>query len=191
MVDQLLLRRHTHYRESVVRTTGKNTETAAKALLKRRLGEIEAHTWVGPDEKRVRLSDLRTLLDADYVDKQRRSADRVARAWHHVVDFFPRDPRALTITTKRLHEFVTHRRAEGAAPATIRTELACLLRAFRVAVERQELQASSIPGFPTITVRNARDVFFTTAEVDGVREHLPARLQHLWTGLCVDGVAPE
>ncbi len=55
----------THYRESVVRTTGKNTETAAKALLKRRLGEIEAHTWVGPDEKRVRLSNLRRLAAAN------------------------------------------------------------------------------------------------------------------------------
>ncbi len=169
------------FRESVQKATGRNTHKAARELENKRLGEIDNGTWVGPDEKRLRLSDLRTLLDSDYKEKQRKSGDRVGRAWKHLLDHFPHDPRALRFTTDRLHGYVAARRDEGAAPATIRNELTALRRAFRVAVERQRLRPGSVPTFPSIAVKNARDEFYTLREIEAVRRELPEPLRNLWT----------
>lgn len=169
------------FRESVAKATGKNTEKAATDLERKRLGELEAGTWIGPEEKRLRLADLRALLDADYKDKDRKSGDRVARAWKHLEAFFPGDPRAVHITTDRLHQYAAHRRDAGAAAATIRNELTALRRAYRVAVERQRLRVASVPLFPSLRVRNARDVFYSDAQVAAVRAELPLELRHLWT----------
>ena len=169
------------FRESVLKATGENTLKGARDLERKRLGELEAGTWVGPDERRIRLSDLRALLDADYRDKDRKSADRVARAWKHLEVFFSGNPRAVHITTDRLHHYASTRREEGAAAATIRNELTALRRAFRVAVERQRLRPGSVPVFPALRVRNARDVFYTDAEVEAVRRELPVELRNLWT----------
>lgn len=169
------------FRESVLKVTGENTLKAARDLEKKRLGEIEAGTWIGPEERRLRLSDLRELLDANYIEKERKSADRVARAWKHLEAFFPGNPRAVHITTDRLHQYAASRREEGAAAATIRNELTALRRAFRVAVERQRLRVGSVPLFPSLRVRNARDVFYTDTEVEAVRQELPPELRNLWT----------
>lgn len=168
-------------RESVEKATGKNTQAAAKALEKLRLGEIATGTLVGPEERRLRLSGLRALIDSDYRDQQRKSADRVSRAWKHLTAYWPRDPKVVTITTAALHGYLDHRREEGAAPATIRNELTALRRAFMVAVERQQLRPSTVPRFPRVAVRNARNVFLTDAEVETVRKELPAALKNVWT----------
>ncbi len=133
------------YRESVEKAVGKNTHAAARALERLRLGEIQNGTLVGATEKRLRLSDLRHLIDSDYTNQQRRSADRVDRAWKHLTRFWRRDPKAVTITTGQLHDFLDARREEGAAPATIRNELSALRRAFMVAVERQQLRPTAVP----------------------------------------------
>jgi integrase len=59
--------------------------------------------------------------------------------------------------------------------------LTALRRAFRVAVERNRLRPGSVPLFPTLKVRNARDVFYTDAEIAAVRAELPPALRNLWT----------
>lgn len=168
-------------RESVRQATGQNTLQAARALEKKRLGELEGGTFRGSEEKRLRLSDLRQLLEADYLDKDRRSGDRMRQAWAHVARFFAGDPPALTITTDRLHQYVASRRAAGYQPATIRNELTVLRRAFRVAVERQRLRPGAAPVFPSIVVSNARDEFYTDVEIAAVRQELPPALRNLWT----------
>ncbi|MFN2602671.1 MAG: tyrosine-type recombinase/integrase [Gemmatimonadaceae bacterium] len=88
---------------------------------------------------------------------------------------------AVAITTDQLHRYKEHRQTEDAAAATIRNELTALARAFRVAVERRLLTSNSVPSFPSIVVRNARDVFYTDAEVQAVRDELPHELRNLWT----------
>ena len=169
------------YRESVERATGKNTLAAANALERLRLGEIANGTLVGAQGKQLRLSGLRALLASDYVDQARKSGDRVDRAWKHLTRFWRRDPKAITITTAQLHNYVDVRRDDAAAPATIRNELTALRRAFMVAVERQQLAARTVPKFPKIRVKNARNVFLTDAEVTAVRDELPAPLKNVWT----------
>ena len=168
------------YRESVQKVMGANTMKAARTLERKRLGEIEAGTWIGLDDKRVRLSDLRQLIDADYQERQRKSGDRVARAWKHLEAFFRHDPRAASITTNQLHKYVANRREEGAAPSTIRNELTALRRAFRVAVAWKRLRSVSVPTFPEVAVKNARDEFYAEAEVQTVHAELPDALKNLW-----------
>lgn len=169
------------HRESVRQATGENSLRAARDLERKRLGELGEGTFVGPDEKRLRLDDLRDLLRSDYAEKERKSWDRAAQAWRHLEAYFMGNPRALAITCDRLHQYVALRKAEGDAPATIRNELTALRRAFMVAVERQRLRRGSVPMFPTLQVHNARDVFYSDAEIAAVRHYLPAALKNLWT----------
>ena len=176
------------HRESVLKATGKNTITAARNLDKKRLGEIEAGTFVGPQGRRTRLSDLKALIDEDYRNRQNRSADRVDQAWHHLTAFFTGDPRAVTITTAKIRTYLTMRRDdEGAALATIGNELAALRRAFNVAVEVGEYPKGNVPNFPTIKPKNAKDEFYSEAEIRAVRKHLPAKLKNLWDIACWTG----
>ena len=103
-----------------------------------------------------------------------------ARAWKHLEEFFRHNPRAVNITTAQLHAYVASRREEGAAPATIRNELTALRRAFRVAVNWKRLRSVSVPDFPQIAVKNARDEFYAEAEVQTVHAELPDPLKNLW-----------
>ena len=49
-----------------------------------RLGELEAGTYVAPS--RLRLSELRTLLETDYQLQNRKTPDRLARGWRTPAD---------------------------------------------------------------------------------------------------------
>lgn len=63
---------------------------------------------------------------------------------------------------------------EGAAPATVKNELAALKRAFNLARKTGTLVPNEGPAaFPTITPSNARSGFFEGAEHDAVRAALP------------------
>ena len=168
-------------RESVVKATGKNNITAARQLQKQRLGELEANTWVAPS--RVRLSQLRALLEADYKIQNRRTPDRLARGWKHLAAFFAGDPTIRLLTTSKLNEYVTHRRlVEGAAAATVRTELSLLRAAVKLAVTKRVVSPRAMPTFPTVHVgRNARSEFYSEAEIRAVRAALPKALKNLWT----------
>ena len=143
------------HRESVLKTTGKNTITAAKALERKRLGEIDNGTFVGPQGRRLRLSDLKALLDEDYRYQQNRSGDRVDQAWQHLTRHFTGDPKAFTITTAKIRAYLTMR-LEDAALATVGNELAALRRAYNVAVEAEVYPKGSVPTSPRSTPRTRR-----------------------------------
>ena len=174
------------HRESVLKTTGRNTITAAKALEKKRLGEIDNGTFVGPQGRRLRLSDLKALLDEDYRYQQNRSGDRVDQAWQHLTRHFTGDPRAITLTTARIRAYLTMR-LEDAALATVGNELAALRRAFNVAVEAEAYPKGNVPNFPSINPQNAKDEFYSEAEIRDVRKHLPAKLKNFWDIACWTG----
>lgn len=168
-------------RESVFKATGKNTLTAARQLLRQRLGELEAGTWVAPS--RVRLSQLRALIEANYEIENRKAPDRLARGWRHIAAFFAGDPTVRLLTTRKLNEYVTRRRiVEGAAAATVRTELFLLRQALKLAVQQRVMSQRAVPAFPTVHVgRNARSEFYSETEIRAVRAALPKELKNLWT----------
>jgi integrase len=79
------------------------------------------------------------------------------------------------ITSDRVAAYAHARQAEGAAPATIRYELACLRRACNIAVRAGKM--TQRPYFPTISVDNARKGFFERAEFEAVIKELPEALR--------------
>ncbi|MCH7743807.1 MAG: hypothetical protein IIB71_14225, partial [Proteobacteria bacterium] len=62
-----------------------------------------------------------------------RSADRLGHASAHLREFFGEECHAIAVRYSALLRYVKYRRAEGAAGATIRLELAALKRAYKLA----------------------------------------------------------
>jgi integrase len=154
-------------------SSGSSSRPEAVALLKRRHEEIGKGRPAHEAEK-VLLSDLLALIEGDYRINGRRSAKRLAQSWAHLAAFFGEREKATSVTAPRLALYVTSRTDEGAAPATVKNELAALKRAFNLARKTGTLLPNEVPSaFPTIAASNARSGFFERAEHEAVREALP------------------
>ena len=158
------------YRES----SNSTTKTAARDLLKKRMGEMGTGQLVGPRKERITFDDLAAMIEMDYKVNERKSADRLGIALMHLRAFFGTS-RALDITTDRVDRYIVARQDEGAANSTIQKELAALKRAFRLAVRAGHL--TSPPYIPSVKVRNTREGFFEMAELERVISALPEPLR--------------
>jgi hypothetical protein len=78
---------------------------------------------------------------------------------------------AAAVTMTRLNQYVEQRLSEKARPATVQRELACLRRAFRLGFQAGKV--FRVPPFPSLTVCNAREVFFERDEFERLRSELP------------------
>jgi len=133
---------------------GKEGEKAAKNLLKKRLGEIAVGRF-RPGADRVRLADLKRLVEVDYDLNTRRSVERVRQSYMHLERFFGTMPAPLI--PRRASEYIATRREEGAKNSTIRNEITALRRGFTLAV-REGLLVDR-PVFPSIRVTTVRQGF--------------------------------
>jgi|SRR2546426_940659 len=158
------------YRES----SRSPNRSAAVTLLRRRLEEMGAGRLVGPDAERVSFDDLVDMLQADYQVNGRRSWRRAVPALVHLRATFG-TVRAADITADRLVAYQRIRMERGAAPATIRYELALLKHMFTLAVGAGRL--ASRPKFPTISPDNRRIGFFEEGDFRAVLTQLPNDLQ--------------
>jgi integrase len=158
------------YRESSKSTS----ENKARALLKRRLGEIEAgkHT---PRADKVTLGELLDGLVAYYRVNGRRSTRTLIACCQHLRAAFTNDLPALAITTQRLRQYVLERQAQKAANASIKRELAHLRMAFNLAL--QDGRLNSKPHVPSLVVDNARRGFLEAGDFARLLAALPADLQ--------------
>ena len=145
----------------------------AVRLLRRRLGEVSAGRHA-PEADRVSFDDLVLLVEDDYRLNGHRSLDRVQRAFKRLRSHFGYD-RAVEITPDRLAAYTRSRIAEGAAPATVKNELAALKRGFSLAIRADRLHHR--PAFPIIRVDNARTGFFEDADFYALRAELPIILR--------------
>jgi len=110
-----------------------NTERAATALLKRRLGEIASGQFTGRAAEKVSFDDLLALLRQDYEMNGRRTLDRVLRSTLHLRHAFGR-MRTAQITRAAVARYVVARRESGAAANTVRNEVGTLSRMLVLAV---------------------------------------------------------
>ncbi len=162
------------YRES----SKSPNRTDATKLLRRRLGELGIGRFVGPSAERVTIGDLLDLVEADYELKQRRSLKRVRHARIPLLEEFGPGI-ALEVGLAQLEDYVTRRRRDGAALATIQYELAILRRGFTLAVRRQLLPFR--PAFPALRIDNARQGFFERDGLEKVRAALPEAIRNVVT----------
>jgi integrase len=143
-------------------------------LLKRRLAEMGAGRLIGPDAEKTTFEDIVTMLLDDYKLNGRRSVERVETALVHLREFFA-FARVPDITSDRIAAYIRLRQEAKAASATIAYELACLKRAFNLAIRAGK--AALRPYIPSVKVDNARKGFFEPADFAKVEQHLPVALR--------------
>ncbi len=154
-------------------SSGSDDRKVATRTLRKRLSEVAAGQFA-PDAAKLDFPALVDLVRADYRVNGRRSGARLETAITHLADTFS-EHKARAITSQAIVEYVSNRTRETAAPSSIRNELACLRRAFNLALA-QGLVATK-PRFPTVAVNNARSGFFTAGEVDALCLELAPELR--------------
>jgi integrase len=85
---------------------------------------------------------------------------------------------ARDITLDRLDVYVAARLDAGVMPASIRSDLAILRRAFRLAARAGK---AIVPPFPSLQVNNTRTGFFEREDFEAARSHLPDPIQGVMT----------
>jgi integrase len=154
------------YRES----SESESESQARKLLKKRLGEMGSGKLIGPVEERVTFEEMIEDLLRDYQVNKRKAVKIIEYPIKHLRKSFALD-KALDLTTDRINAHIARRQQEGAKNATINRELAALKRMFSLAVQAGKL--SSKPYIPTLEENNARQGFLDYGSFLVLREHLP------------------
>jgi integrase len=148
--------------------------SVAERLLKQKLGDIHAGTFVGPAQERVLVGELLDGLVIDYTNSARRSLDTLTCHLKPVRAAFGFD-RAVDVTEARLERYKHDRLAAGKAPATINRELAAIRRAFRLGVKQKRI--AQAPGVEMLTEAAPREGFVEPNQFERLVSHLPAYLQ--------------
>lgn len=155
----------------------------AQALLRRRMGEYALGLEIGDEEKQLSFEHLEAGFRRSYETSGRRSLRRAGNAWDQLREHFGAW-KARAITANALEGYAAAR-LKGAAPATVKYELAVLRRAMSLAVKKGQLR--SRPHFPHVGVHNARTGFFTRDEMERIVKEIGPELGNLvrvafWTG---------
>ena len=159
-------------------SSGKTDQEKAEKILARREAELGLGHFVAPDVKRTTVDDLAQMLRDDYRVNGRRSLRRAETSLAHLLGHFG-GARAMTVTADRIAAYIRDRQDVGAAPATIRNEMAALKRMFTLGLRAGKV--AQRPHIPAIQVSNARTGFFEQADFAAVVAELPAHLQPVVT----------
>ncbi len=155
-------------------SSGSTDRRKAEKLLARREAELGLGHFVAPDMKRTTVADLADILRDDYRVNGRRSLRRAETSLTHLLAHFG-GARATTVTADRIAAYIADRQEAGAAPATIRNELAALKRMFTLGARAGKV--AHRPHIPAIQVNNARQGFFEADDFSAVYGELPDYLQ--------------
>lgn len=153
-------------RELSLKTTKKST--AVEKL--RKLLDDASQGRIVPDKAIVRGRDGWKRLVANYRATGRKEVPE--RRWKHLEPAFGGDD-VRAITTARMEAYANERRAEGAKPATINRELACLRRMLNL-LRDDGVNFPRFPRFPRLTEDNVRTNFLDDDGYDRLHAELPA-----------------
>jgi len=168
------------YRES----SRSESESQARKLLKKRIGETSAGTFIGPNEERLTFDGMAEMLLTDYQINGKRSITTLRGLIRHLSDSFGM-MKAIDITADRIAAYIGHRQRERAANASINRELAALKRMFNLAVRARRLNHA--PYVAMLAENNARQGFVDHPGFIAVRNALPAYLKDPITFLYFSG----
>jgi integrase len=119
----------------------------AEKLLIKRLGEIEANTYVAPKIRKVRVSELAEAWLADCKVRQSRSLSDQNSRWLKRLKPFFGVKQASAVSTAMLTRYVESRQQARAANATINRELSDLRRMYYFGLESKTVHRDAIPTF--------------------------------------------
>lgn len=160
-----------HFRESSKSTRPND----AKSLLRKRLGQMEAGTFVSPKDRRITVNELVTDLIAWYraVKLNQRFANDTQSRWDmHLQGFFD-NMRADQLGTDQVRQYREKRMAEKPTPSptTVNRELQVIRKAFRLAAKSTPPKVRTVPQFEMASeAENTRKVFITEDDKQKLRE---------------------
>ena len=123
--------RYSVHGKQIRESSGSTSESKARALLRRRLGEVAAGKFAGPTAERTMVTQLLDGLISVYEINHPRSLASTRSVLKHVREHFA-DVRAVDVTLHKLREYILARRHRRAADASIHLELGHLHHAFRL-----------------------------------------------------------
>lgn len=159
------------YRES----SHSENVSAARKLLKKRIGEIGRGRLIGPAEERVMFEDMAADLVHYYEINRKRSLKSLPYWLRHLRESFG-GCCAVDITPNRVRAYVAARLHEQATSATINRELGALKRMFALAV-RDNGRLSTAPYIRLLEENNARQGFVEPGDFARLRDELPSYLR--------------
>jgi integrase len=164
--------------KQVRETTGTADETEACRIVLVRLDELGADRsggkkFVGPAQRRIKVSELLDALEADY-KLRGKGTPQFKSHLAHIRKHFG-DMRAVEVTAALVDRYIETRLADGARPASVNRSTQVFGQALKLAVERNQL--NSAPNLRHLPERNARTGFFAERELRTVVENLPDYLQ--------------
>ena len=161
-----------------------DSESQARKLLKKRIGETSAGTFIGPNEERLTFEGMADMLLTDYQINGKRSLSTLRGLIRHLSGSFEMT-KAVDITPDRIAAYISHRQGERAANASINRELAALKRMFNLAVRARKLNHA--PYVAMLAENNARQGFVDHSGFLAVRDALPSQLKDPITFLYFSG----
>ncbi len=168
------------YRES----SRSESDSQARKLLKKRIGETSVGTFIGPNEERLTFEGMADMLLIDYQINGKRSIATLRGLIRHLSGSFGMT-KAVDITADRIATYIGDRQREGAANASINRELAALKRMFNLAVRARRLNHA--PYVEMLAENNARQGFVDHPGFIAVRHALPTYLKDPITFLYFSG----
>ena len=160
------------------------SESQARKLLKKRIGETSVGTFIGPNEERLTFEGMADMLLTDYQINGKRSVATLRGLIRHLSGSFGMT-KAVDITADRIAAYIAQRQHDGAANASINRELAALKRMFTLAVRARKL--SHAPYVAMLAENNARQGFVDHPGFLAVRNALPMHLKDPITFLYFSG----
>jgi integrase len=163
------------FRES----TGTADLDQARKFLKRRIKEIGADqigasTFVGPQQERMKVSNLLDALEDDYKLRGKDSPQFKAHMKQIRRQFD--SWRVVEVTAEAIDKYIALMLEQGSAAATINRSTQLLAQAFNLAIERRHL--SIAPKIRRLSEKgNARRGFFANAEFRMLLQRLPKHLR--------------
>ena len=161
-------------------TTGTRNQDEAQEFLRRRVEQAARGLYTDP-AGRPSFAEMRATLVENYGFKRNRTEP--TRFLVHLEKFFG-DISGEKITEERIKEYSrTRLKIDGAAPGTLRRELAILKRMLR-------LSAHHLPRVPLVDmprVDNARQGFFEEEDLQAILPHLSAHARNLVEFLYLTG----
>jgi len=164
------------YRESAE----SHKEADAKALLKKREGEIVDGKLPGIYFRRVKFEELADDLLRDYKINGRKSLERAEVSIDHLKETFG-GLRVPQITSTKINQYIDRRLEECAANATINRELAALKRMLNIGARQTPPKVDRVPYIQMLEENNVRKGFFEHADFLALREALPDHLKGVAT----------
>jgi integrase len=147
-----------------------------------------------PGSSRTPRVTVGTLLDAlltDYRVNERKSYEQAEiQVRCHLRPYFG-NVVATQLTTERILEYITRRRAKGAANATINRALSALKRAYGLAMDSTPPKISHMPRIPKLKENNARRGFFEHHEYLTMSTHLPDEIRPVLSFAYYTGMRKE